>query len=230
LRRFSAAKGDIAHWLILLIVSPSPTHVGVAAVKYDDVDMNETSRGRLTHAAEHGDLQAREKLFTTLYDRLHQMAQRELNVHAAITLSPMTLLHETFINLAQRDSAAYFQRGRFLVYASRAMRGLVIDYLRGRHAEKRGRQFDIISIPTELPLPENECRDLKRLDEALETLGKIEPRLAECVDLKFFCGFSFVDIASMRNVSERTVQRDWNKARVLLTELMAGAPVPWSLD
>jgi RNA polymerase sigma factor (TIGR02999 family) len=153
------------------------------------------------------------------------MARRELRRGANVSLTPTTLLHETYLNLSQRESLSFSGRGQFMAYAARAMRGLIVDYMRSRHAQKRGGEFSITSLPTELPhAPEDlqgETLRLDELNEALEALGKIDPRLAQCVDLKFFCGFSFIEIAQLRDVSERTVQRDWDKARVLLRRILA---------
>src|SRR5499427_9829779 len=140
---------------------------------------------QLIDAAETGSDQAREGLFAALYGELHRMAQRELRRNAAATLSPTTLLHETFLNVAQRESTAFADRARFMAYAARAMRGLVIDYLRNRNAQKRGGQFEITALPTELPHGIEEESDVEHLSEALDQLAKIDARLAECVDLKF---------------------------------------------
>lgn len=168
--------------------------------------------------------EARGQLFTMLYDELRRMAHRELRRGAAITLSPTTLLHETYLNLSQRQSLAFSDSGQFMSYAARAMRGLIVDYLRSRHAQKRGGGFEITSLPTEIPsVPQEsagESIQVDKLNDALESLALIDARLAECVDLKFFCGFSFNEIAELRKVSERTVQRDWDKARVLLSRIM----------
>jgi RNA polymerase sigma factor (TIGR02999 family) len=162
----------------------------------------------------------RERLFGSLYSELHRMAQRELRRNAAVTLSPTTLLHETYLDLSQRPSVDFPDRARFMAYASRAMRGLLIDYVRSRQAQKRGGEFSITSLPIELPQMPAADIELEKLSAALESLAAIDARLAQCVDLKFFCGFSFGDIAQMWQVSERTVQRDWDKARVLLNRLL----------
>jgi RNA polymerase sigma factor (TIGR02999 family) len=182
--------------------------------------MSEVKLMQMMSAAESGSAHAREGLFAAFYDELHQMAQRELRRNSAATLSPTTLLHETFLNVAHRESAAFSDRGRFMAYAGRAMRGLIIDYLRNRNAQKRGGAFEITSLPTELPRGSEADVEIEQLNEALDSLAKIDARLAECVDLKFFCGFSFGEIALMRDVSERTVQRDWDKARLLLNRLI----------
>jgi len=153
-----------------------------------------------------------DRLFAVLYEDLHRVAERELRRNSGATLSPTTLLHETFLNGTGREFAALADRRRFMAYASRAMRGLIIDSFRRNNALKHGGEFDFISLPEEL-------------HEALEALARMDTRLAECVDLKFFCGFSFVDIAHLWDVSERTVQRDWEKARLLLNRLLGGCQV-----
>ena len=181
--------------------------------------MPEAELTSLLQSAENASPAQRALLFTTLYDELHRMAQRELRRNAAATLSPTTLLHEAYLNISGRDSAPFSDRAKFMAYAARAMRGLLIDYLRSRQAQKRGGEFTITSLKTELPEAPPDA-ELTRLSEALDQLAVADPRLAECVDLKFFCGFSFLDIAEMRAVTERTVRRDWEKARILLHQLV----------
>jgi RNA polymerase sigma factor (TIGR02999 family) len=172
---------------------------------------------RLIQSAEQGDTASREELFSVLYDELHRLAQRELRRGAFLTMSPTTLLHETYLSLSARGSVAFPDRMRFLAYATRAMRGLIIDYIRSRCAQKRGAGFEITSLPTEGHAPAApEHAELEGIGEALTALGEIEPRLAQVVDLKFFCGFSFAEIAGVMGTSERTAQRDWDKARILL--------------
>lgn len=156
----------------------------------------------------------RERLFAQLYAELHRIAQRELRRNASVTLSATTLLHETYLSMS-RNGAAFADRARFMSYAGCAMRGLLIDYLRNRQAQKRGSKFEITSLPAEVgAIPDT--FDAAKLGAALDELATIHPRLAECVDLKFFCGLSYADIAQLWQVSERTVQRDWEKARILL--------------
>jgi RNA polymerase sigma factor (TIGR02999 family) len=178
----------------------------------------------MVRAAQVGDTQAGDRLFVNLYGELYRMARRELRRGIEMTLSPTTLVHETYMDISRRESVAFSNAGQFMSYAARAMRGLIVDYIRSRHAQKRGGEFEIISLPTELPYAtqetDSETLQIESLNEALQALEKIDERLAQCVDLKFFCGFSFAEIAHMRDVSERTVQRDWEKARLLLNRLM----------
>jgi len=184
--------------------------------------MPNSELAEIMQAAEMGDPDARDRLFTTLYDELRRMAQRELRRGGMLTLSPTTLLHETFLNVSQRESLAFASYGQFMSYAARAMRGLIMNYIRDRRAQKRGGGFHITSLATEpQAAPEDiSTQQVEELNEALQVLEKIDARLAECVDLKFFCGFSFNEIAQLRDVSERTVQRDWDKARLLLNRFI----------
>jgi RNA polymerase sigma factor (TIGR02999 family) len=171
----------------------------------------------LIDAAEGGDASATEALFGALYDELHRLARRELGRHgAALSLGATTLLHQAYIDMAARDGPSFPDRARFMGYAARVMRGLIIDHARNRRAQKRGGQFEFTSIEPEAAETVVDDRELGRIGEALDTLARVEPLLAEIVDLKFFCGFSFAEIARMRNVSERTVQRNWERARIYL--------------
>lgn len=165
----------------------------------------------------------RDRLFDDLYKELHRVAQRELRRNATVTLSPTTLLHETYLSISSGGDPIG-GRAQFMTYAARAMRGLLIDYLRSRQAQKRGGQFEITTLPTEVPLIDENI-EVEKLAVALDDLAKVDARLAQCVDLKFFCGYSFAEIADLWNVSERTVQREWNKARVLLNRLVSDQPL-----
>ena len=173
--------------------------------------------------AESGDRAAADQLFATLYDELHRMARRELAKRGAgATLGATTILHEAYLDISERERATFPDRNRFLGYASRVMRGLIIDYSRRRLAQKRGGQFEITSFQQEVVGPASH-EVLSRISDALDQLGAIEPQLAELVDLKFFCGFSFAEIAAMRGVSERTVKRHWEKARMYLHQVLSDA-------
>jgi hypothetical protein len=96
------------------------------------------------------------------------------------------------------------------------MRGLIIDHARERHAQKHGGLFEITSLDTEAMENALDHRELVRISETLDELGKVEPALAEIVDLKFFCGFTFGEIAALKGTSEPTAQRQWEKARIYL--------------
>jgi len=177
----------------------------------------DTTLSSLIEAAETGDGSAIEALFSALYSELHRLAKRELARNSGmVTLSVTTLLHEAYLDMAERDGPDFPDRARFMGYAARVMRGLIIDYVRNRQAQKRGGLFVITSLSGETPeSPVNES-EMTHISEALDKLAKVEPGLAEVVDLKFFCGLSFAEIAATQQLSERTVQRKWEKARIYL--------------
>ena len=158
-------------------------------------------------------------LFAALYHELHRLAEHHLRRGGAeLSLSPTTLLHEAYLNFADRDGVTFPDRARFLGYAARAMRGIVIDYARRTRAQKRGGGAFAVTLDTDIGIPSqgDEVERLTHLSDALDELAALEPALAELVDLHFFCGYTFAEVAELRGVSERTVQRDWQKARLLL--------------
>jgi RNA polymerase sigma factor (TIGR02999 family) len=165
-------------------------------------------------------------LFGTLYAELHRLARRELARRGpAGGLGVTTLLHEAYISISGREGTVFADHARFMAYAARVMRGLIIDDVRRRRSEKRGGLFEITSLRldhAERPIDPN---SLIMISDALDELAEVEPELAEIVDLKFFCGFSFAEIAAMRGVSERTIQRNWEKGRLYLHNAIgSGAP------
>jgi RNA polymerase sigma factor (TIGR02999 family) len=169
-----------------------------------------------------------ERLFAMLYSQLRQMAQSALKRNGPqLALSPTTLLHEVYIDVSARDSLLFPDRARFMAYASRAMRGLIVDYVREGKAQKRGAAFEITALHSEHEHvdPEGDHATLARISDALDELSSLDPTLTEMIDLKFFCGYSFSEIANMRSISERTVQREWQKARLLLYRLMQQQPL-----
>jgi RNA polymerase sigma factor (TIGR02999 family) len=160
----------------------------------------------LVRTADVGDSDAASALFAALYRELHAIAERELRRSGAeVTLGTTTLLHEAYLNLTSREGTPFTSREHFLAYACRAMRGLMIDYARRRRAKKRGGEFHLTSVSDAGP-PGSEAvapGPLEELGEALDTLAG--------------------EIAAIRRVSERTVQRDWRKARLLLHDALGAA-------
>ena len=160
---------------------------------------------------------AADALFITLYAELHRLARRELNRRGPVGgFGVTTLLHEAYLSMSGKAGTDFVDHARFMAYAARVMRGLIIDDVRRRQSEKRGGLFHITSLDTELAGSVAGPQRLLQISNALDELAEIEPNLAEIIDLKFFCGFSFAEIAAMRNVSERTIQRSWEKGRLYL--------------
>jgi RNA polymerase sigma factor (TIGR02999 family) len=176
-----------------------------------------------THCADVDDRSAAERHFEALYRELRDLAQRQLQRNAGAAISATTLLHEAYLGMSGKD-AEFPDRAHFMGYAARVMRGLIIDMVRERRALKRGGEFQITSLPTNLADHPPEEPELAALSEALDELAQHDPRLAEVVDLKYFCGYTFEDIAAQRGTSKRTVQRDWEKARIVLYQFLKGMP------
>jgi RNA polymerase sigma factor (TIGR02999 family) len=171
----------------------------------------------LMTAAEAGDADAAAALFSALYGELHRLARRELaRIGSGGTLGVTTLLHEAYLDIGGRAGTAFPDRARFMGYAARVMRGLIIDHARHRRAQKRGGQFHLTTLDSDIPDQAADREDLTRIGEALDELATVDPALAEIVDLRFFCGLSFAEIAAVRGTSERTAQRNWEKARLYL--------------
>jgi len=177
----------------------------------------DTDLSVLFDALEQGGGAADEALFARLYSELHRVARRELARSGfPISLGATTLLHEAYLDMSAREGASFPDRARFLAYAARVMRGLIIDHARTRRAIKRGGAFELTTLPTDVGDNVADARELEQIGEALDQLAKVDRSLAEIVDLKFFCGFSFAEVAALHGVTERTVQRRWERARIYL--------------
>ena len=171
----------------------------------------------LIGAAKTGDSAAADMLFSTLYSELHRLAKRELARRGPpASLSATTLLHEAYLDIAARKGNHFPDRPRFMGYAARVMRGLIIDHARSRNAIKRGGEFEITSLKTDADQSLADPKELSAISDALDQLAKVDPRLHELVDMRFFCESSFAEIAALENLWERTVQRCWEKARIYL--------------
>lgn len=161
------------------------------------------------------------EMFSALYESLHRMARRTLARRGCdLTMTASALLHDAYLDVASRRPA-FPDEGRFLAYVSRVMRTRVVDHFRRVRARKRGRGEPLATLPDDLPGPPV-ARDCARVRRALEGLAA-EPVLADVVDLHVFGGFTYREIASMRGLSERTVQRLWQRVRARLRDEIRAA-------
>lgn len=174
-------------------------------------------------AARDGDRGALDRVLSTLYRELHNMARRQLGNRDDQTLDATALVHEAYLRLVGRPDAAFVDRAHFFAYAASAMRSVVVDYARQRLAVKRG--GDLLRV-TDLP---DEAGGGLRLDEellglhaALNRLASVDEKLVQVVELRYFAGLSEAEIAALLNRSERTVRRDWQKARLYLLASLQG--------
>jgi len=163
-------------------------------------------------------------LFGMLYAELHRLAKRQLAQRwTPAPLGVTTLLHEAYLNMAAKaETPSFPDRARFMGYAARVMRGLIIDQARERSTAKQGGQIHITALTLDRLESPVDARELSQISDALEELAAVEPELATLVDLRFFCGFSFAEIAAMQMGSERTLQRKWEKARIYLHRSLGG--------
>lgn len=177
--------------------------------------MNDATLSRHNDAGVDG--VAGHELYGILYAELHRLARRELHRQGSLAdLGATTLLHEAYLRASGNEESIFADRGRFMAYAARVMRGLIVDDIRRRRSQKRGGLFHITSLGTQHGDHVPDPRTLLKLSDALDELATVAPELAEIVELKFFCGFSFREIAAMRGASERTIQRYWDKGRLYL--------------
>jgi len=187
---------------------------------HDDMVSTNPNISTLIDLAERGDEASAGKLFTVLYGELHRLAKRQLARQGVVSLSATTLIHEAYLDMAAHEGQFFPDRGRFMAYAARVMRGLIIDHVRNRLAIKRGGRFELTALTTNVEDVISDDRELTRISQALDELARTDSSLSQIVDLKFFCGFSFGEIADMAGVSERTVLRKWEKARIYLHQTL----------
>jgi RNA polymerase sigma factor (TIGR02999 family) len=169
---------------------------------------------RLLEAAEAGDSDALDRLLPLLYEDLRRVAHRQLDREGGgHTLQTTALIHEAYLKLAGGGSVSATSRAHFLAIAARAMRQVLVDYARRRKAAKRGGGVISVTLGDEPQPADASADDLLALDEALRQL---DPRQRQVIEWRFFGGMEEKDIAAVLGVSERTVRRDWVKARAWL--------------
>ncbi len=172
----------------------------------------------LLAAARAGDPDAAGKAFAAVYRDLHELARAKLRHHRTITLLDTTaLVHESYERLAGAGRLAVEDRRHFFAYAARAMRSVIVDAARARLAARRGGGRPEATLDSRIADPARADDDrVVAVDDALADLAKVNPRLAQVVELRFFGGLTEAEVAAALSVSERTVKRDWEKARMLL--------------
>lgn len=172
---------------------------------------------RLLQASARGDAEASARLLPLLYDELRRLARAQRADAPADTLDTTALVHETWLRLVERDALSWPDRRHFFAYAAKAMRSILLDGARRRAALKRGGDLVRAEEDDALALRAlGSVVDVVAVDQALTQLQQLSPRLAEVVDLHVFAGLEFQAIADCLGVTERTVFRDWRKARAVL--------------
>jgi len=164
-------------------------------------------------------------MFARVYDELRALAKRQLRGHGSPphTLTTTVLIHESYLRLAGASEFRLDNRAQFLALASKAMRYIIIDYARGRCARKRGGGMVRVTLRESATPGEDRCLDVMVLNEALDRLEEYDPRLVRLVECRCFGGMSVEETAQALDLSQRTVERDWRRARTYLHELLENA-------
>lgn len=180
--------------------------------------MKQREATRLLNRASDGEIAAAADLLPMVYDELRTLAEHFFrNERDSHTLQPTALVHEAYLKLAGRREAKFDDRAHFFAYAASAMRSVVIDYARQRLAQKRGGDLHrVTDLPQDLEGGVRLDEEMLGLDTALTRLADVDARLAQVVELRYFAGLSELEIAALLQRSERSIRRDWQKARLFL--------------
>lgn len=181
----------------------------------------------LLQKARHGDRTASESLFQRVYAELHRLARAQLLFHGrpGITLDTTALVHEAYLRLASPASLVAEDRAHFYNLVARVMRHVIIDFARRRDADRRGGEFVRVELAAANHVGREDdglSAEILALDRALETLERTSPDLARLVELRFFAGVPLEEIAEIVGRSERSLKRDWRRARAFLHAVLAG--------
>jgi len=177
---------------------------------------------QLIASARAGDREALKRLFAVLYPELRQIAHRRLARHARDGIVDTTaLVNECFLKFLQRDGLTPADRAHFLAYSAAVMRSVVVDAARAAGAERRGGDVSHVTLGSELigSLAQG-AEEVLDIHAALEELARMDARLAQVVEMRYFAGMTDVEIGEALGLTDRTVRRDWEKARLLLAHLL----------
>ena len=165
------------------------------------------------------DRAALDALFDLLYPDIRRMARSRLAENGPLTLlDPTSLAHEAYLRLHGAGRIDLDSRGRFMAYVSQVLRSVIVDVARRRSAERRGGGAAHVTLDTEVAESVgNRDEDVLRIDEALDELEKSDPRLRQVIEMRYFAGLGLEEVAAALGVNERTVRRDWERARLLLS-------------
>ena len=179
--------------------------------------------GRLDPGGSLVDRRALDDLFSVTYEELRRLAAQVRSGDPAATLTPTALVNEAWLKLAASRHLAPASRLHFKRIAARAMRQILVEAARRRHARKRGDRAPLVTFDEALTPAPSGAQEILALDEALEALGRINPRHATMVESRFFGGLDVSETAQLLEVSEATIMRDWRVARAWLARELGRA-------
>ncbi len=178
----------------------------------------------LIHRAQAGDQTALGAVFDAAYQDLRALARQRLGRGGRGgrgTLPGTTsLVHESFLRFAQAGNLRLQDRQHFLRYAAHVMRSVVVDLVRQSASERRGGAAHRVTLATDAGADPGSEEEILRVHDALEALAEVDERLVQVVEMRYFAGMTHAEVAEVLGVTERTVRRDWEKARVLLAEAL----------
>lgn len=193
------------------------------SIHRDSMDRTKDDVTRLIARWGGGDASALDPLIELAYDDLRQIASQRLNGwRRGPWVQTTTLVHELYLRLAGVKESAWGGRAQFFAFCSKAMRRILIDFARRRGAEKRGGDYLHVPLDEADPAIAAEAVELVALDEALQRLEARNERMARIVECRFFGGLSVPETAEAVGTSERTVEREWARARAYLQHLLSG--------
>ncbi|MEO8104465.1 MAG: ECF-type sigma factor [Betaproteobacteria bacterium] len=164
---------------------------------------------------------ALDEAFSAWYPELKKIAHARLTrTGLQGSMQTTALVHDSYMKLATGPNRDFSNRLQFLAYASRTLRSIVIDTIREERALRRGGDLDLVTLDTAIQEGMGAAIDVEDVNAAMDDLAKLDPALARLVEMRFFGGMSAVEIAETLGVSERTVQREWTKARALLLTMI----------
>ncbi|QBB69617.1 RNA polymerase subunit sigma [Pseudolysobacter antarcticus] len=170
-------------------------------------------------AYERGDSSAQEQLFSVVYDELKRIARGHVRRSSGnLTVNPTALVHEAWIKITRGESRQFNDSVHFYNLLAQAMRHVILDLAKRRSTERHGQGFARTELSEEIEQPDRALDELLAVDAGLVKLQACDAELAQLVEWHFFCGLSFVDIAAARGVTERTVRRHWEMARLFLVD------------
>ena len=181
-----------------------------------------TEISELIRRVNSGEPGSQDELFAASYPELRKLARSRLRDGGRNTfLDTTALVHESYLRFLHSGHLKSEDRRAFFQYASHVMRSVIIDSVRERQAERRGGNPERLTLSTQLlDGLEGANEDVLRVNEALDSLAQAEPRLAKVVEMRYFGGYTEAEIAETLELTERTVRRDWDKARLLLSEML----------
>jgi RNA polymerase sigma factor (TIGR02999 family) len=198
-----------------------PRHYPVVVQSPDDRSAPAPDLTQLIHRAQKGDRGAADALYASMYADLRRLARSRLRAGRRHTLlDTCSLVHESYLRFMKANRLEIEDRVHFLRWAAQVMRSVIVDFARRRLAERRGGSLARVTLDVEQAATDSGEEEILGVHEALDRIAAVDPRLAQVVEMRYFGGLTEPEIAQALGVTERTIRRDWHKARLLLREAL----------